>query len=230
MDLTELKDQHDKLLASIPEGVSHDADTCPICTADTDEGGDMSTTKTYTQDELDAALTAAVMPLQTKIDELASLEQVKAVETKVAEAVAPLNDQIGELQKQLDVETARAEAAEKNFSDLKSEIEAKEAADEAARQREAVKAERIAAVREAASFKDEYIEANIDRWADMSDEAFEACVADWKAVSVKEEKVETTTDPLATTAMTATREEKKDKLSDFRALAMLASSGTAVKS
>lgn len=226
----DLKQEHDRLLAEIPAGVKHDIETCPICTADTDEGGDMSTIKTYTQEELDVALQVAITPLQTRIEELAGLEQVKVVEAKVADAVAPLNDQISELQKTLDTTTARAEAAEKNHSELVSKIEADEAATEVATQREAVKAERLALVKEAASFKDEYIDSNIDRWVDMSEEAFTACVDDWKAVAPVTAKDDTKTDLLATTAMKAVREDKTDQMADFRQLAMMTVSGSDIKS
>jgi len=229
MELTELKAQHDKLLAEKPEGLEHDATTCPICTEDT-EGGDMSTSKTYTQEELDTAIAAVVAPLHARVEELASLEQVKVVEAKVAEAVAPLNDQISELQKTLDVETARAEAAEKNYSDLTSKMEADQAADTAAKEREAIKADRLAIVKEAASFKDEYIESNIERWTDLSEEAFTACVDDWKAVAAQEPVTKDDKDLLAVTAMKAVREDKKDGMSNMRALAMMALSGTDIKS
>jgi hypothetical protein len=93
---------------------------------------------------------------------------------------------------------------------------AREAQEYAAR-----KEQRLEQVKEVASFSEEHVSANADRWAKMSDDDFEAIISDWKAVAEaaaqpvvekQEEKIP------AATAMVASRSETKgtDKFASAR--------------
>lgn len=195
MELTEL---HDLLLESQPSGVEHDAASCPLCTPV--EGGDMS--KTYSQEELDAALLEAISPLQKSLDELKASQEESDIEVRIAKEKADLETRIAEIQAELDSAVLKAGEAEKQYGELVAFIEAAQAeveqTAELARRVEA----RLAVVREVASFPEEYIEANTSRWVALDDEAFEMLVDGWRAIAKKDAPAEVL--PSAT-AMVASR-------------------------
>jgi small-conductance mechanosensitive channel len=165
--------------------------------------------RTYTEDELKEAIALALAPLQAELEKVQASEEAQAVAAMIAEAVSPKDAEIADLQKALDTATYRADTAEKQYDELvaflDSERQAAEEAAELAARREA----RLAAVKESASFSDEYVEGAIDRWTAMADEDFNALLDDWKAVTAaksesKSEDVQTL--PTAT-AMQASRDE-----------------------
>lgn len=202
-----LQQIHDELLKSKPEKASHDADQCPLCAAQIDgtsspAGGEMSD-KQFTQEELDAAVAEALKPIQ---DELKGL-RANASKSEVEANIADLNSQIKELQSQLDAAVLETQKAKQEKADLEAEIAAAKEAEEHAKALAARRDERLAKVGEVASFPDEYMQANADRWAAMSDEDFEAAVSDWKTISVKKAEGEEV-DPPRQTAMVASREDK----------------------
>lgn len=157
--------------------------------------------KTYTEDEYNA-LVAKVTDLEAKVSELTAATETSATDAAVAAAKVELEAQIADLQSKLDTATLEAEAAKKSHDDLVEYFEGEAAAIQAAAELEARKSERVAAVKEAASFPDEYLEANADRFAAMSDEQFEAALEDWKAIAPKGTAKD---DIPSTTAMTASR-------------------------
>lgn len=178
---------HDDLLAVMPDGASHDAVECEWCldpeTAEV-TGGDMSD-KTYTQEELEAAVATAVEAATKSLsDEVADLrtdQEQAAVEARIAEVRTELQAQLeaataAKEQAEADATEAR-EAAEALVAYLTAEVEAAEAA-EALKVRQD---ERVAVVKEIATYSDEYLDAKAPRWAEMADEDFDAFVEDLKA-------------------------------------------------
>lgn len=181
--------------------------------------------KTYTEDEMTAIL-AQVADLESKLRELEGAQHESAAGAKVAEAKAQFDAELSELNSKLDAAVLEAQAAkgerEAIVAYLASVKEDNERAAEIARIRE----ERVARVKEVASFTDEYIADRAEAWAALSEEAFEATLADWKAISekaskapeVKAEKPESKIP--AETAMAATSETNgsvlREVISGFR--------------
>lgn len=202
-----LKEQHDKLLEEMPEGASHDADGCPICNPENDDsfgGGDM---KTYTEEEFTAAVQEAVAPLQAAAEaRVAELEaQVTAMRASAEHEEA--KGQIAEVQAELDKAELRVSAAEQKYADLVAALEEAAAAEAEATARSERQTERLEAVKANASFSDEYVSNNIDRWVAMSDEDFAALIEDWKAVSAASSDAEPSL-ALRDTAMSNLRDDK----------------------
>lgn len=181
--MEQLMAEHDRLLSIKPDGVEHDVATCVFCTSNNSnppEGGDMNT---YTEDELTAAVREAVAPVQAELDALRSSLAEGEVEERIAAARAELEAQIATLQTELDAATVRATAAEEAHAGVVAWLEAEEAARQAAAELEARQVARREAISEIASLSDEYVEANIDRWTAMDDEAFEVMLEGLKAVA-----------------------------------------------
>lgn len=180
----------------------------------------MSTGNTYTEEELAAAIAAAVSPLEATVAQLREAQQSSEVAEQISAATAPLEAQIAELQTQLDEATLRAET-EKERADgivawLESEATAKTEADAA----EARKAERVAKIAEVAKFPDKYVEDNADRWAAMEEDAFSAFLEGCGEIaSANGSKLP------AFTGLQASREDKKTNGSAVREVMRLRRSG-----
>lgn len=213
---TTLQSLHDFMLEGKPEGASHDASTCPFCVTGevasaTSNGGNVSD-KTYTEQEINDLL-AKVSGLEAKVTELTASSEATELDQRIAEAKAELETQVTDLQSKLDAAMAESGAHKKNYDELTEylDTEVKAAAEAAAL--EGRKAERVEAVKEVASFSDEYLDANAERFAAMSDEAFAAAIEDWKVVaeaaSAKPASEKKTELPAAT-AMTAARDNTTD--------------------
>lgn len=189
------REMHDKLIATKPSDMSqaefdevieaHKQD-CPFCNETIEnnkpEGRGDNMGETFTQEELDAAVEAAVAPVQAKLDELDKFLAESEVDDRVAAAQAEGEIKVAEIQAELDkamneAGTAREELEStlQYFADLQELAELNELY-------EARKLDRKTRVSEVASFSDDYVEANIDRWAAMADEDFEATIADWQAM------------------------------------------------
>lgn len=204
---TTLKTLHDRLLEERPDDATHVASDCPFC-VDAAEiasanltGGSVADTKTYTEEE-HAALLAQVADLTAKIAELTTATATSQTDAAVAAAKAELEAQISDLQAKLDTAVLEAQAAKEDRDATVSYLEGEAAAVEAAAAIAARKDERMAKVKEVASFPDEYLTENADRFAAMSDEEFEKALEDWKVIAPK--KAGSTDDKIpAKTAMTA---------------------------
>lgn len=161
--------------------------------------------KSYTEDELRAAIEGAVGELRTELDgfKAAAAEQKTAaqIETQINETKAPLEAKVVELQTALDA-AVLATAAEKTRADA---FEAEKAAAVEAATLAARKDERLAKVKEVAAFPDEYLTANADRFVAMSDEDFELRLEDYRQIAAKATGTEGGIP--ATTALLATREQ-----------------------
>lgn len=222
-----LQSLHDKMLEEMPERAQHDSAECPFCNPQnsTETGGNMSETS-FTKDEVQAQVAAAVADATKAISE--ELEAFKAsqeaaeVEARIAEAKAELEERVSGLQAELDAKVIEAETAKNAHAELVALLEAEEArvAEEAAaaERRDA----RVAAVSEAASFSEDYIAANADRWSALDDDTFEALLADYKAVAEKASaSTAGTTKIPATTALVASRDDAPGTGSAVKALSEL---------
>lgn len=148
---------------------------------------------TYTDDQLraevDRAVAAAVASAEARVRaefeprlaELTDAQQEAArqqeIATAVEAAVSPLQAQVEQLQTDLDAKTLEASALQEQVTAF--ETAAAAAAAEAERQErvQAVRQERIDKVKAVAGNRpslDTWLEENGDRWAEMTDEKFEA--------------------------------------------------------
>lgn len=216
--MMELQETHDALIAHMPEGVVHDAASCPLCSSSNEEvsnsakttidteGGDI--VSTYTKEELDAAIADATAPLQAELTELRATKEAVEVEARIEELNTKHAAEIAELQAKVDSAVLEAEAAKTQYAELTEMLEAAEREAEVAALFAAVREERVAQVKEVASFPEDHIEARADGWAAMEQESFDALVSDWKAImtSSKEEVSEEASEELAETAMTASHD------------------------
>lgn len=143
--------------------------------------------KTFTEDQVEALVQAkvaeATAAIQGELDSFKTSQEAAAVEAKIAEAKAEADEKVADLQAQLDASVIEASEAKKAYEDLTTYLSSLKDEAEAAAALEALSEERKAAVSEAVTFPEEYIEQNVARWAAMSAEDFEATLADYKAVA-----------------------------------------------
>ena len=205
-----LQEVHDRLVAEMPEGCEHDPEECIFCNgeyASEEQGGNVSD-KTYSQEEVDALVAAAIAsalePLQAELNEFKAGQVSAEVEAQIAAAREEMEAQIAELTSKLDAAVLEAETAKTARDEIQQWLEnvaAEEAAAaEVAERREA----RIAQVTEVVQFPEEYIEQRADKWAAATDEEFEALLADYKALAEKAKSTSESPLPKAT-AMVASR-------------------------
>lgn len=217
----ELQETHDALIAHMPEGVVHDAESCPLCSSTPNDGVEVSNSaentidteggdivSTYTKEELDAAIAEATKPLESELAELRSTKEAIEVEARIEELNTKHAAEIAELQAKVDSAVLEAEAAKTQYAELTEMLEAAEREAEVAALFAAVREERVAQVKEVASFPEDHIEARADGWAAMEQDAFDALVSDWKAImtSNKEEASDEEAEIVAETAMTASHD------------------------
>lgn len=132
----QLKDLHDRLLAEKPDGAVHDTETCSLCalesatrqgatTDDQPKGGSMSDTKTFTVDELKAAIEAV-----SEARKSGAKLKADATSPDVTAIVCLIDDMVDELMQALgipdtdDGPTASAEkdALRKRVSELETQL------------------------------------------------------------------------------------------------------------
>lgn len=179
------------------------------------EGGEMSTeSKTYTEDELTAAVNAAVQaalePVTEELNQLRAKAADDAVEARLEEMKAEFEGKIEEIQQALDASVIEAQTAKEERDAIIAWLEgvAEETAELAARaEREEA---RLAMVKEVANFPEEFIASQTERWVAMSDEDFEALVDGYKAAAEAaktEKEANEGENPFEATAMKAGRED-----------------------
>ena len=162
--------------------------------------------KTYSEDELKAAIEEATAPLAALVVQLQAAAQESEVEGRIVAVKAEADAEIEELRAQLDAAVLVREAAANELAEFKSGLEELAAAAEQAALLESRREGRLARVREVASFSDDYIEANADRWVALNDEDFEARCAEWASL------VPSKGDSIPKhTALTAAREASTDR-------------------
>jgi hypothetical protein len=190
------------------------------------EGGDMS--GTYTESDLEAAITAAVEEALAPFQEEAALE---ALAKAFADAETPLKERIAELELALDTATLRAEKAEGDHTALVSYLEELKAQADAEAALVALRDSRREAVKDL-GFNDDYIAERLDKWVALDEESFSELLDGWKAVASKKVETESTTDTASvptTTAMKASREDGVDKFAAIREVSRLGLRGVDIR-
>ena len=215
-----LKVLHDRLLAEMPDGATHDG--CPICRGETTDshdtrGGFMP--EAFTQEDIDTATAAATASLQQRLAELEAQVQEtevgQAVTKAVAEAVAAETARTAELQNQLDAAEAARTAAENRLAETEQFWTQAIADHEATTALAARREQRVAKASEAGVFTDEYINSNAERFAAMSDEDFDARLAEWALIAAQSGSP---TGTPARTALTASQAEPRTANSNLALL------------
>jgi hypothetical protein len=206
MTVSTRKQLHDHLLANKPEGVEHE--TCELChvSENTPEGG-AENMQTYTAEEVQAAVDAAVATLVAQVAELEGAIKTSEVAAAVEAVKAEAEAKILELQDALDVAVLEKQAAIDELAGFKADLEALEAARVEAEAVAAREEARLEQVRSTVNFTEEYLEANKARFAAMSDEDFETRLAEWAALSPKKESTSEGS-AIPKTALTAQRESE----------------------
>jgi hypothetical protein len=161
----------------------------------------------------------AVADLESQVSEMKAAQTEEALKDESAKALAAKDEEIKALQAQLDTTVLEAEKTKADLSALVAQIEEEKKAAEMAAEIAARREDRLAKVREVASFPEEYLTGNADRWAAMGDEDFEVLCTDYAAVSKPEEAGGETKVPVET-AMQHERETsgKKDPLAATKAV------------
>ena len=157
------KELHDSLLASKPDGASHDPLSCPHCTEVASE-----------QEEEEVADEQKIFTQEQHEQLLAS-----AVEKATVEATASADGEVLRLNERL-------EAAEKELADRDAKIEeftSTIAEREEQDRLEALAEERVKLVQAAANFSDEQIQERRVHWAKMDEETFTGYLTDIKVAS-----------------------------------------------
>lgn len=178
---------HDELLEQMPEGVSHRCALCESGAGTTQKAKEVAEVaepeRTFSETEHFALLTDAVTR------ETAGLQTAKEeLEKQLTELQTEKSSEVNDLQGRLDILEAEKSAAEKARTELAEEFEAFKTGLNELAEIETRKAERSAAVKEAAGdlLDDDYVtDVRVQRWAEMSDEAFEAVLADFRDLAAK---------------------------------------------
>lgn len=244
MATSALKELHDSFLADRPEDAEHDELNCPFCATketaaeipDNEGAGGAMGDKTYSEDEVKAAVRVAVdealAPSLARIEELETTAAASESEAALAEITAQHEAAQADLQAKVDEATLTAEQAKKSHDDLVAWLDGEKDAAEKAAQIEARREERLATAKAAAEFPEgfvKHLESIADRLAAMDDEEFTARVSEWAAlVGGKPGDSGSKDDELPKeTALLASREERGGggKKSAIKELAELQRSG-----
>lgn len=190
--LTAFKLTHDEIFERMTDSEKAEhlgSGSCGLCveseTAALNEGGE-PVSKTYSEEEVKAlvknAVDEATAPLEAQLAEVETSKAQEEFDAKIATLEAEHAQAIDTLKAELDTAKVEAGANEQKFNDVIAYLESEKAAADEAAAIEARKEERLAAVKEVASFDEAYLEENIDRWASLSEEDFGALTASWDAV------------------------------------------------
>lgn len=215
------KGLHDELLAEMPEGAQHDADSCSFCSGEAaasdntpDGGGDMSDGKTYTQDELDAAVAEAVAqatsPLAEELADLKAAASEEQTRARIEEVRSEYETKVTAAEEARLAAETQAEAAKAEHTALVTWLEQAKADADAEAELARVAEERLEKIQEVASFNDEFVAANKDRWAAMDEDAFTAMVETLGA-SKDEPKGDSGDTGLGASAMTASSDRQREQ-------------------
>lgn len=169
----------------MPEGASHDASACSVCVATssgTPEGGKVDT---FTAEDLQAAVASATAPLNARIAAMETAATESEIDARISAIQAEAEAVIADVRTQLDTAVLAAGQATGELAAFREGITALAEAEAATAAIEARKEGRLAQVRDVASFPDEYLTSNADRFAAMSDEDFAERLAEWASLSAK---------------------------------------------
>lgn len=200
--MDDLRKEHDDLISTKPDTMSEGEfaaliedhkPNCPFCN-DIEQaqlipgGGDME--KTFSQEELDAAVEAAVAPIQAELASLKDSAEETEVDNRVAEAKAEADEKVAQIQKDLEDAVLEAANTKTELENVLAYLSSVKESAELAEWAEALRSHRKAQVEEASNFDEKFIEANLDRWCAESDEDFDARVSEWAASKVSKAEVE----------------------------------------
>lgn len=211
--MDKLQEVHDRLVASRPQDASC-PEGCPFCSgefASLVEGGPQVADKIYSDEDVQALVTAAVATatedLQSKLTAIEAGEQTAAVQAQIDDAKTQAEAQIEELTAKLDAAVLEAAQATKEREELSTWLQGEHDRVLAEAEMETKRADRIAKVAEVVTFPEAHVAERADMWAALEDEKFEALLADYKALGDKTPKSE----PLPRfTAMQASREANEE--------------------
>lgn len=196
--MDELRKLHDEAISNKPDSMSDEehaeiiaehSRNCHFCNDETNdqandpEGGDME--KTFTQEEVDAEIKAAVAPIQAELDSLKESAAQADVDTRVAAAEEAANVKVADLQEKLEAAVLDASNARAELENVKAYLAAEKEQAELAELAEAIRSSRREMVEQVTSFPKKFIDENIDRWSAESEEDFAARIEEWKISSVK---------------------------------------------
>lgn len=214
-----LKAIHDVLRRIEPEDADHT--DCAFCNGKMEASlmGD-----SLTEDEVKAQIDKAVADAQAAADarikeledKLATRDADEATTKAVEDALKPLNDKVAELEKNLEDELIKRQGAE---ADLKKVVDWLDEESESVAKVQR-RDQRIAAVKDTGIFPedafDESTQANkdrIDKWAEMTDDAFESVIDGYKAKPAAAPEKGNGKVPDTRSAITDALTETKDKTS-----------------
>lgn len=175
------------------------------------EGGDMSD-KTYSEDEVVAAIAAALKPVQEELSSLQAKAKDDAVEARLEEMKEAHDAEIAEIRVELDGKVIEAQTAKEQYDQLIAWLDEQSAQLEQAAERASREESRLAAVAKVIAFPDAFVQSNTERWVSMSDEDFEALVESYNvAAKIAAGKNPVTKEvSLAGTAMSGERETSSE--------------------
>ena len=184
------KEQHDTLLANMPEGATHDKDACLICNdkfvpeKDSTGRGEMETyTKEQVADLISAAVAEAVAPLNDKLAQFDASAAEEAVAAQIAEARKELEAQLEGVRAELDAKVIELQSATEQHESLVAYLDQIKADAEESERLEGLKAERLDAIKEVANFPEDHLEKNLDRWIAMDEDTFQAQLETFKLLA-----------------------------------------------
>ena len=205
---------HDELLENAPADfdLAKHKTECPVCNPtvlnEPDARGEVD--KTFTQEQLDAAVEAALAPIRDELKAFKDAEAAGEVDSKIAAAKAEAESKLAEVQDKLDAAELKATNAEQLLADSLAWIQAVVDEQDTAEKAEAVKESRIAVLKEKTSFSDEKIAERIGDWAQLSDEAFADRLVEWEELSTAKTGTE---DASRETAMRTLRKDAGKNIS-----------------
>lgn len=181
--VTLTEDIHDLLVAMKPSDLEHGPANCGVCKARLTPPIQEGSVGTYTDEQVQAKVDEATAELRAELDSLRQAATAGEIDGKIAEATQPFQDKIVELETDKDTLTAELNSVKEERDALVQANTDREAAEQAAEEREGRKADRVAKVLEVAKFTDEQVAERADLWADMDDKSFDTLVADLAAIA-----------------------------------------------
>lgn len=142
---------------------------------------------TYTEAELkaevDKAVKAATAELEAKVGDLTAAAQTSEVDAVKAAMKAEFDEQLAAVQAELDKKVLEAGNAIVERDAIVAWLDAEAAALVERQTIDARKADRLAAVKAVATFPEDYLNANVERFAAMGDDDFQVALDGWAAIS-----------------------------------------------
>lgn len=171
-----------------------------------DDTGGAPVSDTYTEAELkaevDKAVKAATAELEARVGDLTTAAQTSEVEAARAAMKAEFDEQLAAIQAQLDDKVLEATTAAAERDAIKAWLDGEAAALVERQAIDARKADRLEKVKAVATFPEDYLSANAERFAAMDDDDFQVALDGWAAITA----AATTAGPPAHTALHAGRE------------------------